>query len=159
MQYYQQLRFAATRLGSPRDNDVDFEPDKLGRGFSEALVASLSLMIFNGNSSIFDPAEFAVGSSGSVRLVDPHPAASACRVRLRLRRPTSPFQGKDGARGLGLDDLAPVDPIDAIEAAAGMLQVGSRKDDRQTLWLQGGHDLGNPLGKRRRDAFERFVQQ
>jgi hypothetical protein len=45
--------------GCHRYNDVDLEPDELGRDLGETLAASLSPAILNGNGSILDPAEFA----------------------------------------------------------------------------------------------------
>src|SRR6185436_7836802 len=45
--------------GSPRDNDVDLEPDELGSDLGSALRASLSPAIFDRDSATFSPAECA----------------------------------------------------------------------------------------------------
>ena len=42
-----------------RDDDIDLEPDELGRDFGEALVASLRPAIFDRDGATLDPAEFA----------------------------------------------------------------------------------------------------
>src|SRR5262249_48743099 len=42
-----------------RNNEIDLEPDELGRDLSETLGASLSPAILNGDGSILDPTEFA----------------------------------------------------------------------------------------------------
>jgi hypothetical protein len=45
---------------APRcDDDVDFEPNKLGRDFDEAIVASFRPAILNYNGACLDPAELA----------------------------------------------------------------------------------------------------
>src|SRR5262249_12269032 len=41
------------------DDDIDLEPDELGRDLGEALLASLGPAILDGDGSILDPAEFA----------------------------------------------------------------------------------------------------
>src|SRR5215475_13281795 len=41
------------------DDDIDLEPDELGRDLGEALIASLGPAILDGDGSILDPAEFA----------------------------------------------------------------------------------------------------
>ena len=45
--------------GPRRDNDIDLEPNELGRDLGEALVATLRPAILDRDSSAFDPAEFA----------------------------------------------------------------------------------------------------
>ena len=45
--------------GSRRDNDIDLEPDELGRDLGEALVASLRPAILDRDGATLDPAEFA----------------------------------------------------------------------------------------------------
>ena len=42
-----------------RDNDIDLEPDELGRDLGEALVASLRPAILDRDGATLDPAEFA----------------------------------------------------------------------------------------------------
>jgi len=42
-----------------RENDIDFEPDKLGCERGEALAASLRPAIFNRDAMPFDPTELA----------------------------------------------------------------------------------------------------
>src|SRR5262245_42216193 len=44
--------------GSPRDDDVDFEPGKLGRDFGQALAAPVCPAIFDRDRAALDPAEF-----------------------------------------------------------------------------------------------------
>ena len=44
---------------SRRDNDIDFEPDELGRDLGEALAASLRPAILDRDGAALDPAEFA----------------------------------------------------------------------------------------------------
>lgn len=44
---------------SSGDNDIDLEPDELGRDLGIALVASLRPAILNCEGATFDPAEFA----------------------------------------------------------------------------------------------------
>ena len=44
---------------SRRDNDIDLEPDELGRDLGEALVASLRPAILDRDGAALDPAEFA----------------------------------------------------------------------------------------------------
>ena len=52
--------FAARNLwGSRRDDDIDLEPDELGRDLGEALVASLRPAIPDRDGATLDPAEFA----------------------------------------------------------------------------------------------------
>ena len=46
-------------LGSRRDDDVDLEPDELGRDLGVALVASLRPAILDRDGATLDPAEFA----------------------------------------------------------------------------------------------------
>jgi hypothetical protein len=46
-------------VGSPRDNDVHLEPDKLGRDLGEALALSIRPAIFDRDSAALDPAELA----------------------------------------------------------------------------------------------------
>ena len=45
--------------GSRRDNDIDLEPDELGRDLGEALAASLRPAILDRDGATLDPAEFA----------------------------------------------------------------------------------------------------
>ena len=45
--------------GSRRDNDIDLQPDELGRDLGEALVASLRPAILDRDGAALDPAEFA----------------------------------------------------------------------------------------------------
>ena len=45
--------------GSVRDNDIDLEPDELGRDLGEALVASLRPAILDRDGATLDPAKFA----------------------------------------------------------------------------------------------------
>ena len=45
--------------GSRRDNDIDLEPDELGRDLGEALAASLRPAILDRDGAALDPAEFA----------------------------------------------------------------------------------------------------
>jgi hypothetical protein len=52
--------FAATTAGvPPRDDDIDLEPDKLGRDLGETLALSLRPAIFDHDSAALDPAELA----------------------------------------------------------------------------------------------------
>ena len=51
--------FAASDRGSRRDNDIDLEPDELGRDLGEALAASLRPAILDRDGAALDPAEFA----------------------------------------------------------------------------------------------------
>ena len=51
--------FAANGCGSRRDNDIDLEPDELGRDLGEALAASLRPAILDRDGAALDPAEFA----------------------------------------------------------------------------------------------------
>ena len=51
--------FAAGLWRSARDNNIDLEPDKLGRDFGEALDASLRPAILDRDGATLDPAEFA----------------------------------------------------------------------------------------------------
>ena len=51
--------FAASALRFPRDNDIDLEPDELGRDLGEALAASLRPAILDRDGAALDPAEFA----------------------------------------------------------------------------------------------------
>jgi hypothetical protein len=44
---------------SRRDNDIDLEPDKLGRDFGEALAATLRPAILDRDGAALDPAKFA----------------------------------------------------------------------------------------------------
>jgi hypothetical protein len=46
-------------VGFPRDDDINLEPDELGRDFGEALVASLRPAILDRDHATLDPAEFA----------------------------------------------------------------------------------------------------
>ena len=43
----------------PLDNDIDFEPDELGRDFGGPLGATLRPAIFDRDGATFDPTEFA----------------------------------------------------------------------------------------------------
>src|ERR1700730_3219763 len=45
--------------GSRRDDDIDLEPDELGRDLGEALVASLRPATLDRDGATLDPAEFA----------------------------------------------------------------------------------------------------
>src|SRR5262247_4034233 len=45
--------------GSRRDNDIDLQPDELGRDLGEALVASFPPAILDRDVATVDPAEFA----------------------------------------------------------------------------------------------------
>ena len=45
--------------GPAGDNDIDLEPDELGRDLGEALAASLRPAILDRDRATFDPAEFA----------------------------------------------------------------------------------------------------
>src|SRR5262249_21941206 len=45
--------------GSMRENDVDFEPDKLSRDLGEALVAALRPANLDRDGATLDPSEFA----------------------------------------------------------------------------------------------------
>ena len=47
------------RGGSERDNDIDLEPDELGRNLGVALIAPLGPAILNRDAATFGPAEFA----------------------------------------------------------------------------------------------------
>ena len=51
--------FAARTARSRRDNDIDLEPDELGRDLGEALAASLRPAILDRDGATLDPAEFA----------------------------------------------------------------------------------------------------
>jgi hypothetical protein len=42
---------------SRRDNDIDLEPDKLGRDFGEALAATLRPAILDRDGAALDPAK------------------------------------------------------------------------------------------------------
>src|SRR5262249_62348140 len=44
--------------GSHRDNDINLEPDELGRGFRVALIAALSPALLNREVATIDPSEF-----------------------------------------------------------------------------------------------------
>src|SRR5262249_16088171 len=44
--------------GSHRDNDINLEPDELGRGFRVALIAALCPAILNREVATIDPSEF-----------------------------------------------------------------------------------------------------
>src|ERR1700730_4213890 len=44
--------------GSRRDDDINLEPDELGRDFGEALVASLRPAILDRDGATLDPTEF-----------------------------------------------------------------------------------------------------
>ena len=44
--------------GCHRDNDIDLEPDELGRGFCVALIAALCPAILNRKVATVDPSEF-----------------------------------------------------------------------------------------------------
>ena len=50
---------ATTACGSRRDNDIDLEPNELGRDLGEALAASLRPAILDRDGATLDPAEFA----------------------------------------------------------------------------------------------------
>jgi hypothetical protein len=45
--------------GCHRDNDIDLEPDELGRDFCGALIAALGPAILNREVATVDPSEFA----------------------------------------------------------------------------------------------------
>ena len=45
--------------GPPRNDDIDLEPDELGRNLAKPLAASLRPAIFNRDATSFDPTEFA----------------------------------------------------------------------------------------------------
>ena len=51
--------FAARTAGARRDNDIDLQPDELGRDLGEALAASLRPAILDRDGATLDPAEFA----------------------------------------------------------------------------------------------------
>ena len=51
--------FAAGTAASHRDDDIDLEPDELGRDLGEALAASLCPAILDRDGAALDPAEFA----------------------------------------------------------------------------------------------------
>ena len=51
--------FAASDCASRRDDDIDLEPDELGRDLGEALAASLRPAILDRDGAALDPAEFA----------------------------------------------------------------------------------------------------
>ncbi|NNH41762.1 hypothetical protein HLI03_08640 [Rhizobium laguerreae] len=51
-----------------------------------------------------------------------------------------------------------VQTINHIEPLSGVSEIGAGKKDGKTKRPQGCDDLGNALGKRRRDAFEGLVQ-
>ena len=53
----QQLRDRS--FGSAADNDIDFEPDVLGRDLGGPLAATLRPVIFDRDGATFDPTEFA----------------------------------------------------------------------------------------------------
>ena len=46
-------------FGSPGENDVDVEPDQLGRDFREALGASLAPAVLDHDGAALDPAKLA----------------------------------------------------------------------------------------------------
>jgi hypothetical protein len=46
-------------VGLPRDDDIDLEPDELGRDLGEALVESFPPAILDRDVATVDPAEFA----------------------------------------------------------------------------------------------------
>ena len=50
---------AIDRRGPARDDDIDLEPDELGRDLGEALAASLRPAILDRDGATLDPAEFA----------------------------------------------------------------------------------------------------
>jgi hypothetical protein len=47
------------RWGRIRDNDIDLEPDELGRDLGEALVAALRPAILDSDGAALGPPEFA----------------------------------------------------------------------------------------------------
>ena len=53
----QQLRDRS--FGSAADNDIDLEPDELGRDLGGPLAATLRPVIFDRDGATFDPTEFA----------------------------------------------------------------------------------------------------
>ncbi len=63
------------RRGSRRDNDIDLEPDELGRDLGEALVAPLGPANLDRDSATLDPAEFAQPLHKSSEPSGPRPKA------------------------------------------------------------------------------------
>ena len=90
--------FAAADGGSVRDNDIDLEPDELGRDLGIALDASLRPAILDRDGATFDPAEFAqsLHKSGVHGLEDrsvPRPRSrwsAACPAAARAPRAATP---------------------------------------------------------------------
>src|SRR5262249_1597734 len=80
--------------GCLRDNDIDLEPDELGRVFGVALIAALCPAILNGQVTTVDPTEFAEpqNKSGNPLAVNRRVQESDGRqlarlLRLRRQRP------------------------------------------------------------------------
>src|ERR1700730_2494241 len=81
--------------GSRRDDDINLEPDELGRDFGEALVASLRPAILDRDGATLDPTEFAQSlhkssdpfASGRPRALAQEPDSLRWLLRPRLERP------------------------------------------------------------------------
>src|SRR5262249_59457730 len=80
------------------DNDIDLQPDELGRDLGVALAACLGPAIFDRDGASFDPAEFAQSQHKSRDPAAPSPRCGraqeadgrhlAQRLRARTERPT-----------------------------------------------------------------------
>ena len=72
--------------GSRRDNDIDLEPDELGRVFCVALIAALCPAILNGQVTTVDPTEFAEPQNKSGAAAPPNRVMNSRRFTRSPRR-------------------------------------------------------------------------
>src|SRR5262249_41064412 len=124
--------------GSRCDDDIDLEPDELGRDLSETLGASLRPAILDRNGPILDPAEFAqpLHKCGDPRALrrrpgraqEPNGRQLSRLLRARRRRPRRSHAAKQR------DEVAPSDH--SITSSARTSSVGDTSKPRALAVLR-----------------------
>jgi hypothetical protein len=118
--------------GSHRDDDVDLEPDELGRNLGEALLAPLGPAILDRDGATLDPTQFAqpLHKSGNPLALDRRRGAQESDGRQLARLPRIRSERPSGRRAAEQrDELAPSHSITSA-AQASRMSDGQRSYNR-----------------------------